>query len=109
MSYIENNLIDSVRYMYMLVDSLIKTNNIIAASNNITLRKVNVNSNGFDKMYMDKDPIDDMLYQIIDQFNERRTTTVKFYLILLKQNTTVLWWNGRMRKMIIKLLVRTEN
>ena len=90
MSYIENNLIDSVGYMYLVVDSLIKTNNIIAASNNITLRKVNINSNGFDKTYMDKDPIDDMLYQIIDQFNERRATTVKFYLILLKQNTSIL-------------------
>ena len=85
MGYIENNLIDSVGDMYLTVDSLIKTNNAIAASNNITLTKVNVNPYGFDEMYMDKDPIEDMLYQIIDQFNERRIMHVKFYLILLNK------------------------
>ena len=42
---------------------------IITASNNITLRKVNVKPYGFDKMYMDKELIEDKLYQIIDQFN----------------------------------------
>ena len=41
--------------MYLTVDSLIKTNNIITGSNNITLRKVNVKPYGFDKMYMDKE------------------------------------------------------
>ena len=85
MSYIENNLIDSVGDMYLTDDSLIKTDNIIAASNDITLRKFNVNPYGFDKMYMDKDPIEDMLYQIIDQFNETRITHVKFYSISLNK------------------------
>ena len=58
--YIENNLIDSDSSMYLTVDSLIEINNI-AGSNNITLRKVNVKSYGFDKMYMDKVLIKDKL------------------------------------------------
>ena len=58
--YIENNLIDSDSSMYLTVDSLIEINNI-AGSNNITLRKVNVKSYGFDKMYMEKELIKDKL------------------------------------------------
>ena len=69
--------------MYLPVDSLMKINNIIASTNNITLRKVNVKPYGFDKMYMDKELIQDMLYQIIDQFNERKIISTKFYSILL--------------------------
>ena len=53
LAYIENNLIDSVGGMYLTVDSLIEINNITASSNNITLRKANVKSYGFDKMYVD--------------------------------------------------------
>ena len=54
LTYIKNNLIDS-NNMYLTVDSLININNVITGSNNINLRKVNVKSYGFDKMYMDKD------------------------------------------------------
>ena len=36
-------------------------------------------------MHMNKDLIEDKLYQIIDQFNERKTTPVKFYSILLNK------------------------
>ena len=50
---------------------MIEINNIITGSNNITLRKVNVNPYGFDKMYMDKELKEDKLYQITDQFNEK--------------------------------------
>ena len=69
----------------MAVDSLIEINNIITGLNNITLRKVNVNPNGFYKMYMDKDLTEDKLCQVIDQFNERKVTPVKFYSILLNE------------------------
>ena len=41
---------------------MIEINNIIAGTNNITLRKVNAKYYGFDKMYMDKDLIGDKLY-----------------------------------------------
>ena len=57
MSYLENNLIDSDRNMYLTVDSLIEINNIINVSNNFTWRNVNVNPYGFDQMYVDKNLI----------------------------------------------------
>ena len=79
MVYIENDLIDSDGGMYLTDDLLIETNNIITGSNNITLRKVNVKPYGFDKMYMDKEIIEDKLYQIIDHFNENRTHIQKYY------------------------------
>ena len=68
--------------MYLTVDSLIEINNIIAGLNNTTLRKVNLKPYGFDKMCMNKELIEDKLYQIIDQFNERKLTSTKFYSIL---------------------------
>ena len=52
LNYIENNFIDSDGNMYLRGDSLIDFTNIVAGLNNITLRKVNVKSYGFDKMYM---------------------------------------------------------
>ena len=61
--------------MYLTVGFLIKINNIITGSNNITLRKLNVKPYGFDEMFMDKEIIEDKLYQIIDQFNKRRVTS----------------------------------
>ena len=39
--YIKSSLIDFNGNMYLTVDSLIKTNSIITASNNTTLSKVN--------------------------------------------------------------------
>ena len=47
--------------MRLTVDSLIEINNIIISENNITLRK-----NRFYKIYIDKELIEDKLYQIID-------------------------------------------
>ena len=83
--YIENNLVGSDDGLYLTVDSLIEINNIITGSNNITLRKVNVKPYGFDKKYMDQELIEDKLYQIIYQFNERKITSKKFYLMLLNK------------------------
>ena len=40
--------------MYLTVDSLIDINNIKTDSINIRLRKVNVKSNGYDKIYVNK-------------------------------------------------------
>ena len=37
-----NDLLDSDGNMHLTIDSLIKMNNIITGSNNITLRKVNI-------------------------------------------------------------------
>ena len=63
--------------MYLTVDCLIEINNI-TGSNNITLRKVNVKSYGFDKIYKDKELIEEKLYQITNQFNKRRIASAKF-------------------------------
>ena len=83
--YIKNNLIDTDSGMYLTVNSLIETNNIITGSNNITLKKVNVKPYGYDKMYMDKELLEDKFYQIIDQFSERKITSTKFYSMLLNK------------------------
>ena len=66
LAYRENNLIDSDGGIYLTDDFLIEINNIRTNSNNITSRKVNVKPYGFDKMYMDKELMEDKLYQIID-------------------------------------------
>ena len=70
----KNNLIDSVGNMYLTVDSLTQINDIITGSNNITLRKVKVETYGFAKRYMYKDLIEAKPYQIMDQFNEKQIT-----------------------------------
>ena len=67
--------------MHLTVDYFVEINNLITGSNNITLRKVSVKRYEFDKMYIDKELIEDKLLQIIDQFNERK----KFYSILLNK------------------------
>ena len=68
--------------MHLTVDSLIDVDNIITGSNNITLSKVNVKPYGCDKMYMDKDLIQDKLYQLIDQFSERTVNYRNCYFVL---------------------------
>ena len=80
---------------YLTVDSLIKRNNIIIGSNNITLRKVNVKPYGFDKMYTDKELIENKLYQIIDQISERKITSTKLYWIILNKIHPFYDRNGR--------------
>ena len=47
-------------------------NNITIGLNNITLRKFNVTPYGHDNMHMDKDLIEEKLYQLIDQLNEKK-------------------------------------
>ena len=94
--YIENDLIDSDGGMYLMADSLIEKNNIITGTNNITLRKVDVKPYGFDKMYMDKELIENKLYEIIDRFSERKITSTKSYSIPLNKRHLFYDGNGRM-------------
>ena len=63
MIYTENNLISSDGNIYLIVDSLIKINHIITGSNKFTLGKVRLNPYEFEKMYVDKDLMEDKLYQ----------------------------------------------
>ena len=83
--HIKSNLIDFDGNVHLNVDSLTQINNLITSWNNITLKNVNVKPHRFDKMYTDKDLIQDKLYQVIDQFNEREITAVQFYSIILNQ------------------------
>lgn len=78
-------MLDSDGKIYCTVDPFIKVNHAITGSNIITLRKVNAKSYGLDKLYMDKDLIQDKHDQIIDQSNERKMMSVKFLSILLKK------------------------
>ena len=52
--------------LFLIVDSLITLNNIIADSQNLFLRDVNVKPAGFDKMYLDKTLIESALYQLFE-------------------------------------------
>ena len=79
----------------MKVDYLIKINNIITCSNYVTLRKINVNPYEYDRIYMDKDLVEDSAYQTIDQFTERKITPLKFYSILLNKINPLSDGNGR--------------
>ena len=83
--YIKNNLIDSDRNICLTINFLIETNNKITVSNNYALRKNNVKPYRFDKQYMNKDPAEDKLYQVIDQFNTREIVLAKFYSIFLNE------------------------
>ena len=75
---------------------MIGKNNIIASSDNVTLRKVNVKSYGFDEIYMDKDLIEDKLYQIIDPLNKRIITPLRFHSILIIEIHPFYGGNGGM-------------
>ena len=83
--------------MYLTGDTWIE---IITGSNTIALRKFNVKTYGFDKMYMDKELIEDKLYQIIDQFNEKKITSAKFHSIILNKTHPFYDNNGRMCKTV---------
>ena len=79
--YIENNLIDGDGGMYLTGDSLKEINNIITGLNNITLRIVNVKPYGFDRMYMDKDLIEDI--------ERKKNYIYKVLFNTFKQNTSI--------------------
>ena len=82
--------------MYLTVDSLIEINNIITGSNNITLR----NHMALIKCIWISFIKEDKLYQIIDQFNERKIISAKFYSILLNKICPFYDGNGRMCKIL---------
>lgn len=54
-------------------------NNIITDSQNIGLRDINV-KRGFDKIFMDKSLIEPALYQLVDEFNERKVKHNNFVI-----------------------------
>ena len=44
---------------------------------------------------MDKELIEDKLYQLTDQFNERSITSAEFYSMLFYFIQSIFRWNGR--------------
>lgn len=72
-----------------------KNKHIITGSDNITLWKVKVKPDRFNKMYTDKDVKEDQPYQIIDKFNERKTYKCKLFWNTFKRNTSVLRWRRK--------------
>ena len=91
--------------MYLKVNSLIEVNDIITHSNNINLRKVHVKPYAFDKINMDKGLIEEKLYQIINQFNERKITSTKFNSKLLNKKHIFYDGNGRTCKIFYVLIM----
>ena len=87
----KNNFIFINSGMYLKVESLIETNNIIIGSNNISLRKVNLKPYRFDKMYIDQELIKDKLYQIIE-IQWKKNYIYKVLFNTLKHHTLISWW-----------------
>ena len=58
--------------LFLTVDSLIRIKNIITNSQNLNLRQHNVKPAGYNKQYMDTSRIEVKLYQLVDQWNDRR-------------------------------------
>ena len=87
----KNNFIYINSGMYLKVESLIKTNNIIIGSNNISFRKVNLKPYRFDKMYIDQELIKDKLYQIIE-IQWKKNYIYKVLFNTLKHHTLISWW-----------------
>ena len=69
--------------MYSIFDSLRYINNIKTDLNNITPRKVNVKLYGYDKLYIDKNLIEDKLHQLKDQLSKRKFNYWDFYFVLV--------------------------
>ena len=85
--YIEKKKIDSQSNVHLTVDYLLEINNKITDLNDITLRKVNLRPQEFEKIYMNKDLKEDkfMKYQFNYQFSEMKIRPVKFYSVLLNK------------------------
>ena len=100
LEYRNTYLIDRNGELLLTVDSLLTLNNIITNSQNLFLRDVNVKPAGFDKMYLDKTLIEPALYQLVDQFNERKLTPDQFSNIFLNLIHPFRDGNGRTYKIL---------
>ena len=68
---------------FLTIDSLIRIKNIITNSHNLNLRQHNVKLAGYNKQYMDTSRIEVKLYQLVDQWNDRRITPRHFRDVFL--------------------------
>ena len=65
---------------------MININDIIIGSKNISLGNVNVEPDGFDQIYMDKERIEDKFNHIINLFQWKKNYIYNFLLDILKPN-----------------------
>ena len=105
MCYAENNLIEADGHLNLTVDSLTVINHKITALDIITLRKANVKLYGVDKLDISKDIIENKLYKIIDQLNERKVIPIKFYSTL----SNIIYWIYDRDGKISKILFVNDN
>ena len=88
--------------LFLTVDSLIRINNYITASNNTQLRQINVKPALYNKQYMDFTRIESELYRLVDQFNERQITPRRFCDIFLDKIHPFADGNGRTCKLLFE-------
>ena len=100
LKYKNTYLTDKNGDLFLTVDSLITLNNIITDSRNITLRDINVKPAGYDKTYISKYLIEPALYQLVDEFNERKLTQKRFCNIFLNLTHPFRDGNGRTSKIL---------
>lgn len=106
MSYIGNNLIDFDSNMYLTVDYFKEKYNKITGSKNINLIKVDVKPYRLGKMYMDKDLIKYKLYQLTDQFTEKKITSINLYSIPLNKINPFYDENGRTCRYCLLIMIK---
>ena len=88
--------------LFLTVDSLIRINNYITASNNTQLRQINVKPALYNKQYMDFTRIESELYRLVDQFNERQITPRTFCDIFLDKIHPFADGNSRTCKLLFE-------
>lgn len=92
LEYKNTYLTDQNGDLLLTVDLLITLNNIITDSQNIGLRDIYVKWAGFDKIFTDKSLIEPALYQLVDEFNERKVKHKQFCNIFW--NLIHPFWDG---------------
>ena len=78
LEYRNKYLINKDDNMFLTVDSLIHLNNLIAGSNNLQLRKVNVRPARYYRSYMDWCNVEFALYALVNYFNDHLITKKDF-------------------------------
>ena len=101
--YIQRELLTIDGDLFLTVDSLITLNNIITNSNNISLRQINVKPAGYNKQYMHFNQIEQELYRLIDQFNDRYISKRYFIKKFLDGIHPFLDGNGRLIKLCLTI------
>ena len=98
--FVNSHLLTEDGDLFITVDSLISINNIITNSNNNSLRKCEVKPAGYNKQYMISTKIESKLYELVDNFNERKISAKEFCTDFLNNIHPFKDGNGRTCKVI---------